>query len=110
MGVLRILLLPIFAAFLAGCAATTPLLPAPENVSTTIDEPDGSLAAEETSEAEKPKPLAPKSATESTTSHKDKMNSTTPTAGSPEWKKERAENERKERHLKQVIEGICSGC
>ena len=110
MRVLRILLLPIFATFLAGCAATTPLLPAPEYVSTTIDEPDGPLTAEATSEADKPKPPAPKPATASTTSHKATINSTTPKVGSLEWKKERAENERKERHLKQVIEGICSGC
>jgi len=110
MRVLRILLLPIFAAFLAGCAATTPLPPAPENVSTTIDEPDGPVTAEETSQAEKPKPPAPKPATASTTSHKATVNPTTPKVGSPEWKKEQAENERKERHLKQVIEGICRGC
>jgi hypothetical protein len=35
---------------------------------------------------------------------------TTPTVGSLEWKKEQADNERKEHHLKQVIEGICHGC
>ena len=117
MRVLRILLLPIFAAFLAGCAATTPLPPAQENVSTTIaqPEPDDPVTAEETSAAEKPtppapKPPAPKPARASTTSHKAATNSTTPKVGSPEWKKEQAENERKERHLKQVIEGICSGC
>ena len=35
---------------------------------------------------------------------------TTPDVGSPEWKKEQAETELKEKHLKQVIQGICSGC
>jgi len=35
---------------------------------------------------------------------------TTPNVGSPEWKKEQAENERQEQHLKQVIGGICKGC
>lgn len=35
----------------------------------------------------------------------------TPNVGSPQkWEKERAEDERKEQHLKQVIEGICRGC
>jgi hypothetical protein len=130
MGVLRILLLPILAAVLAGCAATIPLHPAPEDVTATIDEPDRPPIAEEPAEAktETPKPPAPKPATASTTSSKrntsskstpanknapsDKntMNATTPKVGSPEWKKERAEDERKEKHLKEVIEGICRGC
>lgn len=34
----------------------------------------------------------------------------TPNVGSPEWVKEKAENERQERRLKEVIEGICRGC
>jgi hypothetical protein len=36
--------------------------------------------------------------------------STTPKVGSPEWERERAEDERKDRHLKQMIRGICRGC
>jgi hypothetical protein len=110
MSVLRILLLPIFAAFLAGCAATTPLLPERENVSTMIDEPEYPPTAKETPEVEKPKPTAPKPVTASTTSRKEPKNSTTPTVGSAEWKKEHDEEERKEKHLKEVIEGICRGC
>jgi hypothetical protein len=35
---------------------------------------------------------------------------TTPTVGSPEWKKEQAEDEFKEKQLKQAIQGICRGC
>ena len=38
------------------------------------------------------------------------MNATTPDVGSPEWEKEKRENDRQERHLKQVIDGICQGC
>ncbi len=37
-------------------------------------------------------------------------NATTPDVGSPEWEKEKVENDRQERHLKQVIDGICHGC
>ena len=116
MSVLRILLLAIFAAGLGGCAATIPLRQQPEDVTATIDEPDRPSAAEEPSEAEKPKPPAPKPATASTTSSnsktsgKSETNATTPKVGSPEWKKERAEDERKEQHIKEVIEGICRGC
>ena len=35
---------------------------------------------------------------------------TTPNVGSPEWKKEQAEDELKEKQLKQAIQGICRGC
>jgi hypothetical protein len=35
---------------------------------------------------------------------------TTPNVGSPQWKKEQAENERKEEQLKKVINSICRGC
>jgi hypothetical protein len=111
MRVSRILLFLIFAAFLTGCAASTQLLPKYENVSTEIAEPAPPPAAEETPEAEKPKPPAPKpTTTASTTSPKGAKSSTTPIVGSPQWKKERVENERKEQHIKEVIEGICSGC
>ncbi len=46
----------------------------------------------------------------STTSDLGSLYPTTPNVGSPEWKKEQAENERQEQHLKQVIGGICHGC
>jgi hypothetical protein len=94
------MLLLTIAAFLASCAATTPLLQVQGNVSTKITQPDRPLTAEVGSEAKKPKAPVPKGA----------MNSTTPNVGSPEWEKEQAENERKEQHLKQVIENICRGC
>jgi hypothetical protein len=127
MGAFRILLLSIFAAALAGCAATTPLLPAPENVSTTTDEPDRPLTAEVeveveatgTTEAATPKPPAPKPAAASkaapksaknTKSAKGTKSATTPEVGSAQWKEERAEDARKEQHIKEVIEGICTGC
>jgi hypothetical protein len=35
---------------------------------------------------------------------------TTPNIGSPEWKKEQAENERKDQRLKSIINSICRGC
>jgi hypothetical protein len=35
---------------------------------------------------------------------------TTPKVGSPQWNEEKAQNEAKERRLRQVIEGICRGC
>ena len=38
------------------------------------------------------------------------MNPTTPNVGSPEWKKEERENERKDQHLKAIMGGICKGC
>jgi hypothetical protein len=110
MGVLRILLLPILAAVLAGCAATIPLLPAQQSTSTPIAESDHAPAAEETTQAEQPKPPARKPARSSTTSRKRVATSPMPTVGSPEWKKEKAEDQRKERHIKKVMESICTGC
>jgi len=38
------------------------------------------------------------------------LDSTTPDVGSPQWEKEKRENERQEQHLKQIIDGICQGC
>jgi hypothetical protein len=35
---------------------------------------------------------------------------TTPRIGSPEWKKEQADSERKEQRLKSIINSICRGC
>jgi type IV secretory pathway VirB10-like protein len=110
MSVVRFLLLLSFAAFLAGCAASTPPLQAQENVSSTIIQSDRPATAEETAEANKPKPPAPSPDTAATPSRKDTMHSTTPIVGSAQWRKERAEDERKEKHLKEVIEGICRGC
>jgi hypothetical protein len=128
MGILRILALLIFSAFLVGCAAHVPMREAQDNVPTTtaslLETQDGDGVPTTTvqsdlsrttgviSEAKKPKPSAPKSAaTASKTLHKDTINSTAADVGSPQkWEKEHAEDERKEQHLKQVIEGICRGC
>jgi hypothetical protein len=126
MGILRVLVLAIIAAFLAGCApphipvyetqdgnptTTSSVLETKDDVPTTTAQPDHAMTAKVNSETKKPKPPAPKPATASTTSHKDAVKLTTKNIGSPEkLEKERAEDERKERHLKQVIEGICRGC
>jgi len=112
MSILRNLLLLILAAFFAGCAAHIPVLETQDNVSTTTAQPDRTLTATVKSEAKMPKLPAPQTATISTTSHEDNtIKSTTPNVGSPQkWEKERAEDERREQHLKQVIEGICRGC
>jgi DMSO/TMAO reductase YedYZ molybdopterin-dependent catalytic subunit len=99
---LRFLLLMIVAASFAGCAAFAP--------SVMATAPDGPIITEPSTPERRPaatKPPAPKPATASTTSGKDKLNAPSPQFGSPEWEKEEAE---KERRLKQVIQGICRGC
>lgn len=35
---------------------------------------------------------------------------TTPRIGSPEWEREQAENERRERYIRHVLQNICRGC
>jgi hypothetical protein len=131
MGILRVLLLLISAAFLAGCAAKSSLLQTQNNVSTTIAQPRP-LTAKVKSQAQKSKPPAPKPDLASTTSHindlslpalaspTSRVNNTSPTLGgstgtrpilgSPEWQNEQAEDARKEQNIKRVIEGICRGC
>ena len=119
MSILRVLVLLIFAAFLAGCAAHIPVYETQDNAPPVFEtqdtkmtaQPDRPLTAKVISEAKKPKPPAPKPATTASTNLQDTRNSTPPNIGSPQkWEKERAEDERKEQHLKQVIEGICRGC
>jgi hypothetical protein len=108
MDIFRVLVPLIFAAFLAGCAAHIPVFETQDNVTA---QPDRTQTAKVISEAKRPKPPAPKPATTASTNPQDAINSTAPTVGSPQkWEKERAEDERKEQHLKQVIEGICRGC
>ena len=123
MGILRVL---IFAALLAGCAAHVPVLNTQDNVPTTTSpvveahERDdiqtmniqSASATKEKSEMKKIRPSAPTPATTvSTTPQKGTINTTAINVGSPQkWEKERAEDERKEQRLKQVIEGICRGC
>ena len=107
MGILRLLALLVFAGFLAGCAPHVPVLGTQDDVSTTTTQPHRTLIAEVKSEAKTPKPAA----ASTTTPHEDTIKPTAPQVGSPEkWEKERAEDERKEQQLKQVIEGICRGC
>ncbi|MGA7389748.1 MAG: hypothetical protein WBW99_17715 [Pseudolabrys sp.] len=119
MDILRVLVLLIFAGFLAGCAAHIPVFETQDNVLPAFESRDNAttttvqrtLAANVVSEAKKPKPPAPKPATTASTNPQDTINSIAPNVGSPQkWEKERAEDERKEQHLKQVIEGICHGC
>jgi hypothetical protein len=100
MNILRILLLLIFAAALTGCGTFAPAIQ-------TSDRP---IITEPSPEPKKPRAAAPKPATASTISGKDKLNASSPQAGSSEWEKEQAENERKEQRLKQIIQGICRGC
>ena len=109
MGILRAPVLLVFAGFLTGCAPHGPVLGTQDDVSTRTTQPDRTLTTKVKSEAKKPKP--PKPAAASTTSHEDTIKPTTPQVGSPQkWEKERAEDERKEQRLRQVIEGICRGC
>jgi hypothetical protein len=119
MGILRVLVLLIFAAFLAGCAAHIPVFETQDNVLPVFETRDQvitttaqrTLTAKVISEVKKPEPPPPKPATTASTNPQDTINSIAPNVGSPQkWEKERAEDERKEQHLKQVIEGICRGC
>ena len=119
MRILRVLVLLIFAAFLAGCAAHIPAFETQDNALPVFEMRDNdttmtaqrTLTAKVISEAKKPKPSAPKPATTASKNPQDTINPIAPNVGSPQkWEKERAEDERKEQHLKQVIEGICRGC
>jgi hypothetical protein len=38
------------------------------------------------------------------------LSSTTPKVGTSEWEAEQQQSERREQHIKQVIQGICRGC
>jgi len=112
MGNLRVPALLTFAVILAGCATHTPVLDeAQDDVSTETTQPDRTATLKVKSEAKKPKLQAPKPTAASATPQKDTTNSIPANVGSPQkWEKERAEDERKEQRLKQVIEGICRGC
>ena len=114
MIVLRLLPLLIAASFLAGCAATAPLLLAQGNDLTNNAHTASTgtqVKPEGTSPKRKQATPKPKPAPISAAAEKEFPYPTTPNVGSPEWeKKEKAENERKEQHIKQVIEGICRNC
>ena len=121
MGILRVLVLLNLAAFLAACAAHVPVFETQDNVLPKLETQDNvttttaqrTPTAKITSEAKKPKPSAPKPTATATASAnpQDTINPITPKVGSPQkWEKERAEDERKEQYLKQVIESICRGC
>ncbi len=108
MGTLRVLVPVVFAGFLVGCAAHIPVLETQDDVLTTTAQPDPTPTGTVKSESKK---IPPKPAAASTTRHADPISPTSLTVGSPQkWEKERAEEERKEQQLKQVIEGICRGC
>ena len=123
MGILRIVIPTMITAFLAGCAAhipvyetqdgslttTTAVIGTQNDASTMTAQPDRTMTAKVNSETKKPKP--PNRVTAATTVHKDAVTLTTKSDGSSEkLAKDRAEDERKERHIRQVIEGICRGC
>jgi transglutaminase/protease-like cytokinesis protein 3 len=77
-----------------------------QDIPPATTQPDRTRTAKVNSGMKKPKP-----ATASTTAQKDTTKLTTKNVGSQEkLEKERAEDERKERQIKQVIEGICRGC
>jgi hypothetical protein len=40
----------------------------------------------------------------------NRLSGPAPVIGSPEWNRQQAENERKEKRLDSLIRGICSGC
>jgi len=118
MIILRFLALLIFAAFLAACAAHVPVFDTQDNIlpvsetqydiPATTAQPDRTSTAKAKSEAKKSKSATTAA---SATPHEDTKHSIPLNVGSPEkWDKERAEEERKEQQLKQVIEGICRGC
>jgi hypothetical protein len=127
MGRLRFLLLPTFAVLLAGCAASLPLRPAEdniataedngaaaeENIATPADQADRPATAEDTAKESAalaiPNPPLPKPKPDAA-SVTARKSASTPKVGSADWKRERAEDARKEEHLKEVIESICSGC
>ena len=86
MGILRVLVLLITAAFLAGCVpphipvyetqdgsptTTSSVLETQNDVPTTTAQPDRTMTAKVNSETNKPKPPAPKPTIAYTTSHKD---------------------------------------
>ncbi len=106
---MRVRAILILAVFLVGCAPHIPVLNTQDNVSTTTAQSDRIPTAKAISEEKEQKLPAPKRAT--TASTRDTINSSALNVGSPQkWEKERAEDERKEQQLKQVIEGICRGC
>jgi hypothetical protein len=112
---LRILSLAIVAAALAGCAIHIPLQKEPDSAAAATAEPDQAAKPAEAAAAEQPSPPEPTedaAVTGSTPIPQPKPADyrPIPKRGSPEWKKQRAEEARKEQHIKEVIEGICSGC
>jgi hypothetical protein len=49
-------------------------------------------------------------ANESSLAPVHQLSPTTPQVGSSEWEAEQQQTERREQHIKQVIQGICRGC
>ena len=121
MSISRVLVVLIFAAFLADCTAHIPVYETQDNAP-ALDDTQDNVAAKTAqsgraplpkavSQAKKRKPETPESAAAASTTTQEIKSSTVPNVGSPQkWEKERAEEELKEQHLKQVIEGICRGC
>ena len=113
MTISRVLLLLIFPALLGSCTAATWLPQAQESVSTKAEaEVTHPAKVNSKTKAATSKQPAPKekAAAVSRPSDEGPVSKTTPNVGSPEWKKEQAQNERKEENLKRIMQGICRGC
>jgi hypothetical protein len=112
MTISRILLLLIFAALLGSCTTAAALPQAQEVVltkmaQTEVTHPTKVKTKSSTSRRPAPKQKSTEASPPFGTSP---ASPTTPNVGSAEWKEEQAENERKEKYLNQLIQGICRGC
>ena len=114
MTIWRVVLIFILAAFLGSCTTATSLPMAQEEASTKMVQTKITYAAKMKSKVKtstsKQLALKQKPAGASSTADEERESETTPNVGSPEWKREQAENERKEEQIKKVIQGICRGC
>ena len=114
MTISRVLLLLTFPALLGSCTAATSLPYVQESVSTKMAQAEVTHPAtvKPKTKASMSKQPAPKQKAAKTSPPSDDgpTSQTTPNVGSPEWKKEEAQNERKEENLKRIIQGICRGC
>ena len=112
MAISRVPMLLIFAALLSGCS--TAVSPYQMQGATTLAQVADSRSAKVKSKAKISRTVPPavtRTPAETFQPVADRRESqTTPNVGSPEWKKEQAEDELKEKHLKQAIQGICRGC
>ncbi len=110
---LRILTPLLLSAFLANCAATRPFAAQTNAAEETSRHKGGETARAELEPKKlKSKTTAAKTKSVIESSHENKwpLYPTTPDVGSPEWKREKAEDARKEKQVEKAIQGICKGC